>query len=108
MRRVVSAIALAFIAPRGLAQATRTLTHDQDGRLTKAAPRSGLAICYAGDQVDNRTTATAAFACVDEFRRGTALLFFAATALTSYRSAMCGGGLSGLSNDRIQVGEVTR
>ena len=65
MRSVVSAIAIALIAPRGLAQATRTLTPDQDGRLTKAAPESGLAICYADDQVDNRTTVAAALACVD-------------------------------------------
>lgn len=64
MRSVVSAIALALIAPLALAQTTRTFTYDQYGRLTKVAPGSGLPVCYGYDKADNRTAVVAASNCV--------------------------------------------
>ncbi|MCF8508651.1 MAG: hypothetical protein K9G83_07930 [Hyphomonadaceae bacterium] len=63
MRRVVSAIALALIAPLALAQTTRTFTYDEHGRLTKVDPSSGLPVCYGYDKADNRVAVSAVAGC---------------------------------------------
>jgi hypothetical protein len=100
MRRVAAAIALILIAPIAHGQTTRTFTYDEYGRLTKAAPGSGLPVCYAYDQADNRTGVVAASSCV----AGGGPANYAPSAYDDYIYVLSftnswSGGLSVLSND---------
>jgi hypothetical protein len=100
MRRVTAAIALLLIAPVAFAQTTRTFSYDEYGRLTKAAPSSGLPVCYAYDQADNRTGVVAASSCV----AGGGPANYAPIAYDDYIYILSftdswSGGLSVLSND---------
>ena len=96
MRRVVSAIALALIAPLALAQTTRTFTYDEHGRLTKVDPSSGLPVCYAYDQVDNRTSVNAATNCGSS--NSAPVAYDDYIYILSFTNGWS-GGLSVLSND---------